>query len=62
MPTYMIGYDIQSKQDETYADMTEAIKELGHWWHPRQSTWVVVSDKLAVQIRDALAPHLRRDD
>ena len=49
-------------QGETYDDLINAIKRLGSWWHHLDSTWVVVCDLTAVQIRDRLRPHLKSDD
>jgi hypothetical protein len=63
MTTFVIGYDIHPSKGETYDELIEAIKIVGStWWHHLDSTWVVVSSKTAVQIRDALIPHLRSDD
>ena len=63
MTTFVIGYDIHPSKGETYDELIAAIKIVGStWWHHLDSTWVVVSQKTAVQIRDALIPHLRSDD
>lgn len=63
MATYAIGYDLHPSRGETYEELIEAIKNVGgNWWHHLDSTWVVVSDKTAVQIRDSLKPHLKTDD
>ena len=63
MATFMIGYDIHPSKGETYDELIEAIKLVGsNWWHHLDSTWVVVSQQTAVQIRNALSPHLKGDD
>ncbi len=63
MSTYVVGYDIHPTMGETYSELIDAIKKVGtNWWHHLDSTWVVVTDKSAVQVRDALRKHLRADD
>jgi hypothetical protein len=60
---YIIGYDIHPTKDEKYENLTEAIKNIGStWWHHLDSTWVVVSDKTASEIRDVLKNHMYKDD
>ena len=62
MSTFVIGYDLHPSKGETYGELIEAIKVVGTWWHCLDSTWVVVSDQTAKQIRDSLSPHLQSDD
>ena len=63
MTTYIIGYDLHPSKGETYEDLIEAIKGVGStWWHHLDSTWVVVTDKTAAQLRDELKPYLKSDD
>ena len=62
MPTYVVGYDIHPSKGETYSELIDAIKSLGSWWHHLDSTWVIVTNQSAVQIRDALQRHLKQDD
>lgn len=62
MTTFMIGYDL-NKAGKNYADLIAEIKEIGNgWWHHLDSTWLVVTDLSAVEIRDRLRPHLDSDD
>lgn len=61
MNTYMIGYDL-NRPGQDYANLIEAIKKIGSWWHCLDSTWLVKSDATAVQIRDYLAPHIDQTD
>jgi hypothetical protein len=55
MKSYIIGYDL-NKTGQNYADLKNAIKELGgnNWWHCLDSTWIINSDLSAVEIRDIL--------
>jgi iron-sulfur cluster repair protein YtfE (RIC family) len=62
MATFVIGYDIHPTKNETYDELIKAIKKLGSWWHNLDSTWVVVSDSTASQIRDELKKHMYKDD
>jgi hypothetical protein len=63
MAIYMIGYDLHPSKGETYDDLTDTIEELfPTHWHCLDSTWLVKTVKTAVQIRDALKPHLKNDD
>lgn len=63
MSTYIVGCDLHPTRGETYEELINAIKEVGStWWHHLDSTWVVVTDKTATQVRDALKQHLKSDD
>jgi hypothetical protein len=62
MTLYMIGYDLHPTKGETYGELIGAIKALGSWWHCLDSTWLVISDLTAVQIRDTLWSHMKSDD
>ena len=61
MATYMIGYDL-NRPLQDYAELIDAIKTYGTWWHQLDSTWLVVTEDTAVQIRDKLAPYLDAND
>lgn len=61
MATFVISYDLQ-RPDQDCAALAAAIKELGRWWHHLDSTWLVVSDRSAVEVRDALRGHLDGGD
>lgn len=50
---YSISYDL-NRPGQDYDDLYKAIKELGNWCHPLDSTWIVVSNLTAQQIRDRL--------
>lgn len=62
MAIYIIGYDLHPVRGETYDELIEAIKNLGSWWHCLDSTWIVISNLTAVQIRDKLWAHMKADD
>jgi hypothetical protein len=63
MATYLIGYDLHPTKDEKYENLTDAIKNVGsRWWHHLDSTWIVVSDKSEIEIRDILWAHMYKDD
>ena len=62
----MIGYDI-NKEGAVYRAankaLTDKIKaEFEPWWHHLDSTWFVVSDRSAVDIRDILQTCLDSND
>lgn len=60
MGTFVISYDLVKTKD--YESLFEKIKSYGTWSHPLLSTWVVVSNKSATQIRDDLLTVLDDDD
>jgi hypothetical protein len=61
MATYVVSYDLH-RPGQNYAGLHDAIKSLGTWWHHLESTWHVVTDKSAKQVRDTLAPELDAND
>ena len=66
MATYLIIYDI-NKEGAAYQAANKAlidkIKSLfSTWWHHLDSTWIVVTDWSAAQIRDALQPYVDTND
>jgi hypothetical protein len=63
MAVYVIGYDLHPTKGETYGELIEAIKQIGStWWHCLDSTWIVITDLSAVQVRDQLWQHMKADD
>lgn len=50
---YSISYDL-NRPGQDYDDLYRAIKGLGNWCHPLDSTWFVVCNLTATQIRDRL--------
>ena len=62
MATYMIGYDL-NRPGQDYSTLIDDIKSIGSpWWHHLESTWLVVTSKSEVQIRDQLKHRLDRND
>lgn len=62
MAAYIIGYDL-NKSGQDYEELITAIKSIsGTWWHHLDSTWIVVTSKTAVQIRDLLLSHIDTND
>jgi hypothetical protein len=63
MTTYLVGYDL-NKPNQDYAELIEAIKAIsgGTWWHNLDSTWIFRSELSALEIRNALTPHIDRND
>lgn len=61
MAAYIISYDLNKQKN--YPDLISAIKGLsGTWWHHLESTWIVVTDKNAAEIRNILKQHIDNDD
>lgn len=61
MGKYLITYDLR-KVGQNYGDLYQAIKDLGDWQHPLESTWVVNSNSSASQIFDKLFALMDRND
>ena len=53
MATLLVGYDL-NKPDQDYKDLIEYLKSLGTWWHHLDSTWLVVTNLTASEMRDKL--------
>lgn len=64
MPIYMIGYDLHPSEGEKYGELYTALEALGSsgYWDCLDSTWLVITEKTAAQVRDVLKQHLREDD
>ena len=61
MTTYIIGYDL-NKPGQNYSDLHEAIKAYDNWWHHLDSTWIIVTDDSAVEVRDHLKTYIDSSD
>jgi hypothetical protein len=66
MATYLICYDI-NKEGAAYSaankTLTDRIRKLFNiYWHHLDSTWIVVTDMKASQIRDDLMNYMDSDD
>lgn len=63
MVTFIVGYDLTHKDGHDYSNLIDALKtSFSNWWHHLDSTWVIVTNKTAVQVRDCLLPHMHQDD
>jgi len=60
MACYIISYDLVSDRD--YESLYKAIKSYGTWAHITESTWAVVTNQNATQIRDYLLKFVDADD
>lgn len=60
MPCYLISYDL--RRDRDYDDLYEAIKEYRTWAHVLESTWAVVTQTSAKEIRNDLEQYTDNDD
>lgn len=59
---YIITYDLKKRGTQDYTPVYEAIKWYGTWAHINDSTWAVVTDENASQIRDKLVLLMEEDD
>jgi len=63
MAIYMIGYDLHHGPEEDYDQLFATLETIGTgYWDCLESTWLVVSERSAAQIIDALKPHLKESD
>jgi len=60
MKLYQISYDLRKQRD--YPSLYERIKAYGTWCHALESSWIIVTDETAVQVRDNLRTALDKDD
>ncbi|MBN5437467.1 hypothetical protein H0S68_00340 [Serratia sp. AXJ-M] len=60
MSVYQINYDLRKQKD--YSSLVERIKSYGTWCHPLESTWIIVTNQSAVQVRDHLKAVMDSDD
>ena len=63
MAIYMIGYDLHRSNGENYDKLFSALEAIGSgYWDCLDSTWLVITERTPVQIRDELKQHLRDGD
>ena len=60
MTTYIISYDLVKERD--YDTLYLAIKESKEWARISDSTWAVVTEESAVDLRDRLIKSMDVDD
>ena len=54
MRCYIISYDLNKENGRDYNSLYKAIKSLSTWAKITESTWAVVTNKTAVELRDFL--------
>ena len=60
MTCYIICYDLRN--DRNYESLHKEIKSYSKWGRINESTWAVVTNKSAVEIRDNLLKVIDNDD
>jgi len=60
MPCYIISYDLRNNRN--YESLYKAIKDYGTWARITESTWAIVTDEPAKEIREYLLEHMDDDD
>jgi hypothetical protein len=61
MATLLVGYDLIAPGKD-YKPLWERLKSYGNWWHHLDSTWIVIADLTAVQLRDELKKLIDSND
>lgn len=59
--TYCICCDLKLSS-KNYTPFKDKIKEYESWWCFSDSTWFIISDQAATQIRDTLTHHIDIND
>ncbi len=63
MAIYMIGYDLHRSHEDRYDKLYAALEAIGSgYWDCLESTWLLITDKTAAQIKEQLEPHLEDGD
>lgn len=63
MAIYVIGYDLHRSKEDDYDALFAALEAIGSgYWDCLESTWLVITEKTAGQIRDELRQYLKDDD
>ena len=65
MAIYMIGYDLHPSDlgEEDYDNLFERLEAIGSgYWDCLESTWLLITDKTAAQIKEELQPCLKPGD
>jgi RNase P/RNase MRP subunit p30 len=62
--SYFVSYDLRGREEssERYPELIDAIKGYGYWGKLMLSTWIVVTEQSAEEIRNHLEPFLQKDD
>lgn len=64
MSTYIIAYDVAADQNSqaVYNQLYDIIRSYGTWARITESCWAVLTNRTAVEVRDALLAVMRRTD
>ena len=63
MALYMIGYDLHRSNEDSHDRLYEALEVIGTgYWDCLDSTWLIITDRTAVEIRDTLKQYLGNND
>ncbi len=63
MAIYMIGYDLHRSERDTQDKLFSALEVIGTgYWDCLDSTWLVITERTAAEIRDELKQYLGDDD
>lgn len=62
MACYIIAYDLFDADSAEYEELSEAIKSYGTWARIAESTWAVVSDESASEVRSYLGSFMKNKD
>ena len=60
MSVYQVSYDLRKQRN--YDALYERIKRYESWGHALESTWVIVTNQSAAQVRDNLKAVMDEDD
>jgi hypothetical protein len=52
--TFIISYDLKKGTDMNYSKLYDTIKEYGTWARITESTWAIVTEERAKEVRDKL--------
>lgn len=56
MKLYVVSYDLKTPGRD-YSPLYDAIKELGEWQHPLESTWVIATEEFD---ENSIYTHLKK--
>jgi hypothetical protein len=59
--TFCVSYDL-NKSGQNYSALYEELKKSPNWCHPMDSTWLIVTNETAEQLRDRIRKHLDDND
>jgi hypothetical protein len=63
MAIYMIGYDLHRSDGDTQDKLFSALEVIGTgYWDCLNSTWLVITERTAAEIRDEIKQYLGDDD